>query len=105
MRLFFVLLCCLAIPLVANAANQDNNKKKAQTTRGQQMQKQTGKQGNQGKHYNVNNVSQPNNPSHLKGQSAAQSGDRKCSVHAASAGLLPRRNRRLARTGDPRGPG
>jgi hypothetical protein len=74
MRLFFVLLCCLAIPLVARAANQDNNKKKAQTTQGQQMQKQTGKQGkqgnqgNQGKHYNVNNASQLNNPSHLKGQ-------------------------------------
>jgi hypothetical protein len=68
MRLFFVLLCCLAIPLVASAANQDNNKKKTQTTQGRQTQKQTGKQGNQGKHYNVNNASQPNNPSHLKGQ-------------------------------------
>jgi hypothetical protein len=68
MRLFFVLLCCLTIPLVASAANQDNNKKKTQTTQGQQTQKQTGKQGNQGKHYNVNNASQLNNPSHLKGQ-------------------------------------
>jgi hypothetical protein len=68
MRLFFVLLCCLAIPLVASAANQDNNKKKTQTTQGQQRQKQTGKQGNQGKHYNLNNASQLNNPSHLKGQ-------------------------------------
>jgi putative peptidoglycan binding protein len=68
MRLFFVLLCCLAIPLVASAANQDNNKKKTQTPQGQQTRKQTGKQGNQGKHYNVNNVSQLNNPSHLKGQ-------------------------------------
>jgi hypothetical protein len=68
MRLFFVLLCCLAIPLVASAADQDNNKKKTQTTLGQQTQKQTGKQGNHGKHYNVNNASQLNNPSHLKGQ-------------------------------------
>jgi hypothetical protein len=46
----------------------DNNKKKTQTPLGQQTQKQTGKQGNQGKHYNVNNASQLNNPSHLKGQ-------------------------------------
>ena len=46
----------------------DNNKKKTQTTQGQQTQKQTGKQGNQGKHYNGNNASQLNNPSHLKGQ-------------------------------------
>jgi hypothetical protein len=46
----------------------DNNKKKIQTTLGQQTQTQTGKQGNQGKHYNVNNASQLNNPSHLKGQ-------------------------------------
>ena len=68
MRLFFVLVCCLAIPLVASAANQDNNKKKTQTTQGQQTQKQTGKQGTQGKHYNVNNASQLNNPSHLKSQ-------------------------------------
>jgi hypothetical protein len=45
----------------------DNNKKKTQTRLGQQTQKQTG-QGNQGKHYNVNNASQLNNPSHLKGQ-------------------------------------
>jgi hypothetical protein len=54
--------------LVASAADQDNNKKKTQTTLGQQTQKQTGKQGNQGKHYNVNNASQLNNPWHLKGQ-------------------------------------
>jgi hypothetical protein len=53
--------------LVASAADQDNNKKKTQTTLGQQTQ-QTGKQGNQGKHYNVNNASQLSNPWHLKGQ-------------------------------------
>jgi hypothetical protein len=46
----------------------DNNKKKTQTRLGQQTQKQTGKQGNQGKHYNVSNASQLNNPWHLKGQ-------------------------------------
>jgi len=44
----------------------DNNKKKTQTPLGQQTQKQTGKQGNQGKHYNVNDASQLNNPSHLE---------------------------------------
>jgi hypothetical protein len=72
MRLFFVLVCCLAIPLVARAADQDNNKKKKQTTQGQQQQQQQtgkqGQQGNQGKRYNPNTAMQPNNPSQLKGQ-------------------------------------
>jgi len=72
MRLFFVLVCCLAIPLVAHAAgqdNQDNNKKKKPATQGQQQQQQqTGRQGQQGKRYNANNASQPNNPSNLRGQ-------------------------------------
>jgi hypothetical protein len=53
--------------LVASAAIRINNKKKTQATLGQ-TQKQTGKQRKQGKHYNVNNASQLNNPWHLKGQ-------------------------------------
>jgi hypothetical protein len=53
--------------LVASAAIRINNKKKTQATLGQ-TQKQTGKQRKQGKHYNVNNASQLNNPCHLKGQ-------------------------------------
>jgi hypothetical protein len=38
MKLFFVLVCCLAIPLVARAADQGNNNKgnKKPTTQGQQ---------------------------------------------------------------------
>src|ERR1700681_1377969 len=58
MRFLFVLVRRLAIPLVASAANQDNNKKKTQTTQGQQTQKQTGNPCHQGKHSTVNNASQ-----------------------------------------------
>lgn len=69
MRLFFVLVCCLAIPLVARAADQDNNqankKKGKQTTHSQQQPQQTGKQV---KHDHANTASQLNNPSHLKRQ-------------------------------------
>jgi len=65
MKLFFVLVCCLAIPLVARAADQDNqnkNKKEKQTTQGQQPQAVS-----QGKHNGANTASQLNNPSRLKG--------------------------------------
>ncbi len=55
MRLFFVLICCLAIPLVARAADQDNNKKQKQTTQGRPQQKQT---ATQSKHYGANTASQ-----------------------------------------------
>src|ERR1700730_5943120 len=66
MRLFFVLVCCLAIPLVARAADQDSNKKKKQTTQGQQQQQvQPQKQGTQ---HAANTGSQLNNVSQLKGQ-------------------------------------
>src|ERR1700730_4345829 len=71
MRLFFVLVCCLAIPLVARAADQDNNqankKKEKQTTQGRQPQQQTGKQGAAGG-TRANTASQLNSPAHLKGQ-------------------------------------
>src|ERR1700730_5911246 len=69
MRLFFVFVCCLAIPLVARAADQDSNKKKKQTTQGpqqQQVQQQTGKQS---MHDSANTVSQLNNVSQLKSHS------------------------------------
>jgi hypothetical protein len=74
MKLFFVLVCCLAIPLVARAAHQDNqgnNKKKGkQATQGQQQQQQqTGKQAT---HNNANTASQLNKPSHMKGQGQHQ---------------------------------
>jgi Putative peptidoglycan binding domain len=62
------LVCCLAIPLSARAANQDNqnkNKKEKQTTQGQQSQAVS-----QGKHYGATTSSQVrlNNSSQLKGQ-------------------------------------
>jgi Putative peptidoglycan binding domain len=64
MKLFFVLVCCLAIPLVARAADQgNNNNKKKQTTQGQQPQAVS-----QGTHNGANTASQLNNPSHVKGQ-------------------------------------
>jgi len=62
MRLFFVLACCLAIPLAAHAADQDNNnKKKKQGGQGQQQQQHVQQQqvGKQGQHQNAGN---PNNP-------------------------------------------
>ena len=67
MRLFFVLVCCLAIPLVARAADQDNNKKQKQTTQGHQEQKQT---ATQSKHYGANTASRlkVNNSSQSNGQ-------------------------------------
>jgi Putative peptidoglycan binding domain len=66
MKLFFVLVCCLAIPLVARAADQGNNNNKSnkkQTTQGQQPQAVS-----QGTHNGANTASQLNNPSHSKGQ-------------------------------------
>jgi hypothetical protein len=66
MKLFFVLVCCLAIPLVARAADQGNNNNKSnkkQTTQGQQPQAVS-----QGTHNGANAASQLNNPSHSKGQ-------------------------------------
>jgi Putative peptidoglycan binding domain len=66
MRLFFVLVCCLAIPLVARAADQGNNNNKnnkKQTTQGQQPQAVS-----QGTHNGANTASQLNNPSHVKSQ-------------------------------------
>jgi hypothetical protein len=72
MRLFFVLVCCLAIPLVARAADQNNKNNKKQTTQGQQQQKKPQQQqqttGTQSQHHSGNTASQLNNPSHLKGQ-------------------------------------
>jgi hypothetical protein len=67
MRLFFVLVCCFAIPLVARAADQDNqdkNKKEKPITQGQQQQ-QTGKLA---KHNDAKTASQLNSPSQLKGE-------------------------------------
>ena len=65
MRLFFVLVCCLAIPLVARAADQGKNKKEKQTTQGHQPQAAT-----QSKHSGANTVSHAtlNNSSQLKSQ-------------------------------------
>jgi hypothetical protein len=67
-RLFTVLICCLAVPLVASAA-QDNNKKKKQGQQQQQAQ-HPGQPG--GKHQNAGNqnmmnkgnkgLNNPNNP-------------------------------------------
>jgi hypothetical protein len=72
MRLFFVLVCCLAIPLVARAADQGNNKKQKQTTQGHQQQTPQHQQqtATQSKHYGANTASQVrlNNSSQLKGQ-------------------------------------
>jgi hypothetical protein len=61
MRLFFVLACCLAIPLAAYAADQgnDNKKKKKQGSQGQQQQHVQQQVGNQGQHQYAGN---PNNP-------------------------------------------
>ena len=63
MKLFFVLVCCLAIPLVARAADQGNNNKsnKKQTTQGQQPQAVS-----QGTHSGATTAS--HKPSHLNGQ-------------------------------------
>src|ERR1700730_6968544 len=70
MRLFFVVVCCLAIPLVARAADQDSNKKKKQTTQGpQQQQVQQQQTGKQSMHHSANTVSQLNNGSQLKSHS------------------------------------
>ena len=73
MRLFFVLVCCLAIPLVARAADQDNNKNQKQTTQGHQQQKPQHQQqtATQSKHFSANTASQVrlNNSSQFKGQS------------------------------------
>jgi Putative peptidoglycan binding domain len=55
-RLFTVLICCLAIPVVASAA-QDNNKKKKQGQQNQQAQHQ-GQPG--GKHQNAGNQNMMN---------------------------------------------
>ena len=64
MRLFFVLACCLAIPLAAYAADQGNdNKKKKQGGQGQQqqhVQQQHVQQQQVGKHQNAGNPSNPN---------------------------------------------
>src|ERR1700719_2015529 len=77
MRLFFVLACCLAIPLAAYAADQGNdNKKKKQGGQGQQQQhvqqqhvqqQQVEKHqnaGNPNKGNNWNNPNNPNNPNY-----------------------------------------
>jgi len=74
MRLFFVLLCCLAIPLVARAADQNNKNNKKQTTQGHQKQTTQGHQqqtATQSKHFSGNTASglKLNNSSQLKGQS------------------------------------
>jgi len=70
MRLFFVLICCLAIPLVARAADQDKNKKQKQTTQGHQQQKPQQRQqaAMQSTHHSANTVSHLNSQSHLKAQ-------------------------------------
>jgi hypothetical protein len=89
MRLFFVLACCLAIPLAAYAADQGNdNKKKKQGGQGQQQQhvqqqhvqqqhvqqqhvqqqhvqqQQVGKHQNAGNPNKGNNWNNPNNPNY-----------------------------------------
>ena len=63
-RLFFVLVCCLALPSLARAADQNNNKQKEQRKQGQQQHQHA---GSQGKHHGANTASQTNNPSQLKG--------------------------------------
>jgi Putative peptidoglycan binding domain len=71
MRLFFVLVCCLAIPLVARAADQDNNNKRKQTTQGQKQQQKSHRQqttGTQSMHHNANTVSRLSNSSQSKGR-------------------------------------
>jgi hypothetical protein len=73
-RSFFVLVCCLAIPLAAQAAHQDKNKKKKKQNQQQQVVQQgvvkQGKQQNAGnpnkgkkgkKGSNWSNVNNPNN--------------------------------------------
>jgi hypothetical protein len=85
MRLFFTLVCCVAIPLVAGAADQNNKTKKKQTTQGQhqsQQQQQPRQQQKQpqqqqqtappSRHHGANTAAQPNNPSHIKGSSHPQ---------------------------------
>ena len=67
MKLFFVLLCCSAIPWVASAA--DENKQGNNKRTSQHSQQQTGKQG---KHNAANTGSQLNSPSHFKGQGQNQ---------------------------------
>ena len=70
MRLFFVLVCCLAIPLVARAANEDNNKAKSQATQGHQQQSQHQPQaGTQSKHYGASTASRVSSSSRSKVQS------------------------------------
>jgi hypothetical protein len=60
MRLFFVVACCLAIPLAAYAADQGNdNKKKKQGGQGPQQQHVQQQGGKQGQRQNAGN---PNNP-------------------------------------------
>jgi len=71
MRLFFVLVCCLAIPLVAQATDQGNNKKQQQTTQSQPQSHQQRQQiTTQSKHYGTSTVSRPkvNNSSQLTGR-------------------------------------
>ncbi len=97
-RLFFVLICCLAIPLIAQADQNNNNKKKKpqQTGQGQgqgqkggQGQGQKGGQGqgqgqhqgqgqgqgqHQGKHQNGGNPNKGNNPNNPNNQGNANKG-------------------------------
>jgi len=67
MKLFFVLFCCLAIPVVARAEHQDKQSNNKRTN--QHSQQQTGKQG---KHNAANTSSQLNNSSHFKCQGQNQ---------------------------------
>ena len=79
MKLFLTLVCCLTIPFVARAADQNDQTKKKQTTQGQQQkpqqqqhqqlqQHQQHQQARmQGEHNGANTASQLNNPSQLKG--------------------------------------
>jgi Putative peptidoglycan binding domain len=73
MKLFFVLICCLAIPLVARAADQGNNKKQKQTTQSHQQQKPQQRQqtATQSKHFSASTVSRQklNNSSQFNSQS------------------------------------
>jgi hypothetical protein len=81
MRLFLVLVCCLAIPLVARAEDQGKNKSQKQATQGHQQQATQGHQqqapqhqqqtATQSKHYGANTASHVtlNNSPQLKGQS------------------------------------
>lgn len=92
MRFFIVLVCCLAIPLVARATDQDSNKKTKQATQGRQQQQVQQQTGNQGTHHGANTASRLDNPSYVKGQGHHQGLDAQnnsaSTVQASTRGKL-----------------